>query len=113
MRNWIAAIAVIFALSLTAGVAQAKGGKKARPISGSIVSVAADGGSLVLQTKGKKGAGGEQKTIAIAPTTSIEINNVGGKKASDLHGGMKVKITLANGSASQIVVGAKHTKKVK
>ena len=73
MRNFITALSVLLMALLVVGSAEAKAAKvkKEKPINGTIVSVAADGGSMVLQTKGKKGAASEQKTITINPSTTI------------------------------------------
>jgi hypothetical protein len=112
MRIWITTLSVLVMFSLAAGTAEAKSKKaKDKAISGTIVSVASDGGSLVLQTKGKKGAAGEQKTITINASTTIEINNAPAK-ASGLHGGMTAMIKMTGGYAADITVGtAKHKKK--
>jgi hypothetical protein len=114
MRTFITALSVLLMALLVVGSVEAKAAKtkKEKPISGTIVSVAADGGSMVLQTKGKKGAAGEQKTITINPSTTIEINGFTGKHGTDLSAQMSVKVKMSGDFASDIVVGkTKHKKK--
>lgn len=112
MRFRITTLAVLVMFSLTAATAQAKSKTREKAVTGTIVSVASDGGSLVLQTKGKKGAAGEQKTITINASTTIEINNAPAK-ASALHGGMTARIKMTGGSAADITVGTAKQKKKK
>jgi hypothetical protein len=116
MRKLMTLLAVLVAFTLVATPAFAGKGTKAnkgdKSVKGTIESVAADGGSLVLQTGGKKKAGGTQ-TITINASTTIEINGQSGKHASDLQSGTSAVIKMSNGAASDISVGAsgKHHKK--
>ena len=111
MRNWIVGLLAV-ALCLTASADFAKGGKKAaaaadKGIKGKILSVSGDGAKIVLETKGQKAKGGaqgaaEQVTVAIADSTTIEINDVGGKHASDLRPGMRAQVKMTAGTATDI-----------
>ena len=134
MRNWIRAMAVLTALCLAATPALAKsshkgtqksshkgthkgthkGGGQGQGLKGQIVSIAGDGGSLVLETKGHKGKTIEQKTITINTSTPIEIDGVAGKHAADLKSGMKATVKLSGDSATEIKAtdhAAKHKNK--
>ena len=117
MRKWIPAVAVLMVFCLAAGTALAKAGNKGekhKGLKGQIVSVASNGGSLVLETKGHKGKAGEQKTITITPSTLIEIDGVAGKHASDLKSGMKASVSVSGDSATEIKAGNhadKHKKR--
>src|SRR5947209_1943201 len=110
MRKVIIGLMAV-ALCLTASAAFAKGGKKAagtdRGIKGKIVSVSGDGASMVLETKGHKdkaaqAAAGNQVSVAITDSTTIEINDVGEKHASDLRPGMRAMVKLTDGKATDI-----------
>ena len=116
MRIWITAIAIMLATCLAVGSADAKAPKaksKDKAVSGTISSIANDGGSFVLQAKGKKGAGGASRTITINASTTIEINGTAGKTAKDLSTGMMVKVKLSGDAASDISAGKSSTKKKK
>ena len=108
MRKTIIILAISLALCLVASTAFAKGaGKANKAVKGKILSVSGDGSSIVVETKGHKtnagkDAAAEQVTVAINPSTTIEINDVGGKLASDLRPGMNAKITSASGVATDI-----------
>ncbi len=107
MRNWIVGLLAV-ALCLTASTAFAKAGKKAdKGIKGKIVSVSGDGSNIVLDAKGHKGkaaaqGAADQVTVAIADSTTIEINDVGGKHASDLRPGMLAVVKMTDGKATDI-----------
>ena len=115
MRTFMTAISVLMMALLAVGSVEAKGtrARKDKGIHGTIVSVSADGGSMVLKSKvkGNKGAGDEQKTITINPSTTIEINGVTGKHGTDLLAGMNVKVKMSGNFATNIVVGKNKTRK--
>jgi hypothetical protein len=120
MRKAIAVLALSLALCLVASTAFAKaGGKANKAVKGKILSVSGDGSSIVVETKGHKTKAGkeaaaEQVTVAINDATTIEINDVGGKHASDLRPTMKVKVSMTSGAATDIKAtdhAAPHHKK--
>ena len=118
MRTWITTVAILLitGLTITTAEAKAKGTKtkKDKALSGTIVSVAGDGGSMVLSTTGKKKtSGGGQKTLTLNASTTISINGSIGNHGSDLQSGMKVKVKVSGDVAQDIVAGKKDKKKKK
>ena len=116
MKFWKLLIVPVLVLGL-AGMVEAKGtkgtGKSAQEpaIKGKIVSIAADGTSIVVKS-GKK-QGGEETTVQTAATTNVEIDGVKGKTVTDLAVGESVSIKSSGGTASEIKAhkGKKEGKK--
>ena len=112
MRYFFVSMFVLAAICLTFSV-QAKGTKtaKSKPISGTISSVAADGGSIVIHTGSKKKTGSD-KTLTVNASTSVSING-SSAKVTDLTTGMRVKVTVSGDTASAIAVAPSKSKKKK
>ncbi len=79
-------------------------------LKGKIVSVAADGSSIVIARSKKKGG---QETIQIAANPSVTIDGIGGKHVSDLQAGEMVVLNPTSGSATTIIAKHPHQKKTK
>ena len=115
-KTWMSVVAILLVACLTVATAEAKAAKtktktrKEKAVSGTIVSIAGDGGSFVLQNKGKKGTTGTQRTLTINASTTIAINGTSGKKAADLSAGMTAKVELTGDAASHITVEKTKTK---
>jgi hypothetical protein len=107
---------VVVGISLSATSVYAKAAKKAHTLKGSIVSVSGDGSSIVVEGKSHKAKDGtvtpgEKTTVAITSATTIEVDDVGGKHAADLLPGMYAKVSVENGTATDIKArSSKHTK---
>lgn len=91
MRLWTLLLMPVLVLALAAG-AEAKKNKQNAGLKGKIVSVSGKG-TLMISTKGGKGAAAKQLTIHTDATTTIEVDGVSGKSVTDLHAGEKVVIT--------------------
>ncbi len=106
MKFWKQLLIPVMVLGL-AGVVEAKGTKgagkgaaKEPAVKGKIVSIAADGTSIVVKT-GKKN-GGEETTVTTNANTNVEIDGVKGKAVMDLEVGEVVNVKSASGAASEI-----------
>jgi hypothetical protein len=118
MKFWTAVLAILFAVSLV-GVAEAKGGgakankagktgtkAKADVLKGKVVSVAADGQSLVVKQKKTKA----QVTVAVGPKTKVK---GAATSVSQITAGERVKVRPATGTAKVIKVKAAKVKGAK
>jgi hypothetical protein len=103
MKLWTMLLVPALVLSLV-GVAAAKD-KEEKGIKGKVVSVAADGTSLVIKESKKEG--GQDLTVTTDANTAVTINKESGKKVTDLTAGIEVKITPTTGTATKITATEK------
>lgn len=114
MRIWVTLLVAVLVLGLTSTV-EAKGHKshaaKGSHLSGKVVSVSADGKSVVI--KQSKKHGGQEVTVQTDTSTTVKIDSVAGKQVTDLTPGMHVRVSPATGTAQKIKVCTKHHHKHK
>jgi hypothetical protein len=103
MKLWTAVLAIAAALSMAA-VAEARGGaaKAGKPgkgptLRGTVVSVAADGTSVVIEKQKTH----EQVTVPVGPETRVK---GAAAKVADLKAGERVAVRPDTGTAKVIVV---------
>ena len=107
MKMWMNAIVVMIVCGLV-GVAQAKKpANGSKPIKGQIVSVAADGTSVVVMTSGKKA---NEVTVTTDKDTKVTIDGAEAKLA-DLKKDEWVVITPGIGLATEIKASTKKPDK--
>ena len=107
MKRFVSIIALALVIGLVAGNAEAKGAKGAKgdkagkkaAVHGTVTKV--DGLSIVVQTKGKKGA---EVTIVTDTSTDIKVNGAKGA-LTDIKPGMKITATPNTGTATKVIVG--------
>ena len=113
-------LCVAIALFVCADVALAKGGKKAKPVGGTISKVDADSGTLTVTVKSKTSSGDKDFTVSdstnfviyAADGTTTTKTGKDGLKDPTAAVGSKVKVTAdASGAASQIELGNLPKKK--
>lgn len=113
MKVWMSAIVALLICGLV-GVVQAKapadGKKKEKPVRGQIMSVAADGTSVVIMTAGKTAS---EMTITTDAKTKVTVDGADAK-LTDLKKDFYVQVTSGSGVATNIVATtAKPDKKPK
>ena len=107
MKIWMSAIVAMIVCGLV-GVAQAKmPADGSKPIKGQIVSVAADGTSVVVMTLGKKGT---EVTVTTDKDTKVTIDGAEAKLA-DLKKDQWVVVTPGIGLATSIKASTKKPEK--
>ena len=116
IRRLIVSCLVLAAVCLMPLTAEAKAKKpkadaKGKSEAGTVVSVAADGGSFVIHTGSKKKTGSD-KTLSINASTTIQINGASAK-AGELTAGMHVKVSVSGNAAKSITVESTKSKKKK
>src|ERR1700722_19905628 len=101
MKFWTKVLIPVLVLGLV-GIADAKGKKGAKEpaVKGKIVSVAANGTSIVVK-QGTKNSGSDGPRPT-ASSTKVTIDGTAGKAVSDLKAGEKVKVKSKGGVAKTI-----------
>ena len=99
MKIWMSVLAavVVFGLAGVSQAAKAKG--EGKGLKGQVVSVAADGTSVVITTGGKKNA--TELTIPVDKETTVTVDGAA-SKVSDLKKDMYVMVSPATGTAKTI-----------
>jgi hypothetical protein len=109
LKVWINALALVMVLGLVSRVmADDAPAADATPVKGVVVSVAADGTSLVINTGTKKAP--VQVTVACDANTTVTVDGAAAK-LSDLTAGEHVSITPATGTAKTITAKSGQKKK--
>jgi hypothetical protein len=98
MKLFIALLVAALTISFV-GTAQAAKEKKGKGLKGQVVSVAADGKSIVVSTGKKSDA--KQSTIELDDSCTVTIDGAPGKVA-DLKAGLYVLVSPAEGKATSI-----------
>ena len=106
MKSWMVTIVALLVMSLV-GVVEAKKPTEGKPVKGQIVSVAADGTSVVVKTAGKKST---EITVSTDAKTQVTIDGTDAK-LSDLKKDEYVVITPALGTAEKITATTKKPEK--
>ena len=104
MKTWSIVLAMVMALVLSAGIAEAA--KGAKPLSGTISKI--DGATLTITPRAKKGSTETPADVTVTTTDSTKVTIKGETKAvSDLAVGMRVRVTLDEDgkTATDIVSG--------
>jgi hypothetical protein len=109
MKFWMLLAVPVLVLGIV-GIVDAAGrnaaANKLDSLHGKVLSVAADGSSIVIK-EGKK-QGGQELTVQTNAGTAVTIDRVSGKHVSDLVPGDRVKVYPATGVATKILARIPH-----
>ncbi|HUO10749.1 MAG TPA: hypothetical protein VM008_20780 [Phycisphaerae bacterium] len=108
MKTWSIVLAMMMALILSAGVAEAA--KSAKPLSGTIAKI--DGANITVTPRAKKGSTETPADVTVATDDKTTVTIKGETKAvSDLKVGDKVRITLGeDGKTATAIISGKAPK---